>query len=727
MTSSSTGSTAVGTEREAGGPGRRPGFRKDIEGLRALAVGLVVCGHLIGYPTGGFVGVDVFFVISGFLITGLLVRERERSGVISFAGFYRRRARRILPIAALVLVVTVVGSYLVFLGSRGHDTLNDAVWSAVFAANVHFAQIGTDYFQTALPPSPVQHFWSLAVEEQFYLAWPWILIAAFGLGARRTGRHRVHLVGFLSVIVIGSLAWCLVETSVSPTSAYFSTFARGWELGAGALVAVGSSAAQRLPDRARPLLASVGLATILVSAVLIGPGSAFPGPWAVLPVAGTVAVIIAGTGKSTPFRWWWPLTDPVSQFVGRISYSVYLWHWPVIVVFFAGVVPPGVTRSGKLANAVLASALTLGLATLSFHLVEDPVRRSSWLEPRSVRREARASRRRPSLRGAWSGRSMLAGSAATAVIASLVVVIGVLGSTSVRLASPGRAAHATAAPSDAASTAGPDDGRTALIRTGLGLDHWPQTSPPLGLLAGSGAPILRNESCVNGRSDVDRQCVEGDVNAPRRAVLFGDSIAMSWLPGVEAALEPRGYRVTVYGKYGCGFASVTQTDKDGRPYDSCDAHNTWVLAQIAADTPDLVIVSESWGVTASGAGPGTAQDRWLAGVRATLDRLVATGTRVVVLGSPPFGVSIEECATRFRTPRDCAIPVPSAMKQRSALYRETAGSAGAQFVDTEVWFCSSGWCPPTIGDFLVRSDSIHLTEQYSRDLGVPLARVLLGS
>ena len=213
-------------------------IRRDIQGLRAIAVALVIADHLIGRPSGGFIGVDVFFVLSGFLITGLLIRERERTGRISFRSFYVRRARRILPLAALVLVVTVSVSWLVFRTSRAVQTSVDALWSLLFAANWRFAAVGTDYLQAGVPVSPVQHYWSLAVEEQFYLAWPWLVLLAFWLATRFVRKPRLVLTVLFSVAIVSSLVWAFYEVESARTVAYFSTFSRAWELGVGALIAV---------------------------------------------------------------------------------------------------------------------------------------------------------------------------------------------------------------------------------------------------------------------------------------------------------------------------------------------------------------------------------------------------------------------------------------------------------------------------------------------------------
>ena len=227
-------------------PGQALKHRTDIDGLRGLAVLAVFAGHL-GLPLapGGFVGVDVFFVISGFLITSLLVREASRTGRISLLGFYARRARRILPAAAVVAVATVVASVLFLPLVRAVEVITDSVWAAAFAANIRFATVGTDYFAKGEPASPLQHYWSLAVEEQFYLVWPLLLVGAAWLAAARGGtlgrRTPLLLIGVLST---ASLAWSVYATYESPTTAYFSTLTRAWELGVGAALAVLMSRSQ---------------------------------------------------------------------------------------------------------------------------------------------------------------------------------------------------------------------------------------------------------------------------------------------------------------------------------------------------------------------------------------------------------------------------------------------------------------------------------------------------
>ena len=345
-------------------------FRPDVEGLRAIAVGLVVANHAgVPWVSGGFVGVDVFFVLSGFLITGLLLRERERSGRTSLLGFYARRVRRILPAGTLVAVVTVLASYhwLGFL--RGNRIAGDGRWVALFAGNLHFAADGTKYLNANVPASPLQHYWSLAVEEQFYLLWP-VLLATTAVLCRRSSL-RITLAGVLSGMIVSSLAWSVVETSSNGTWAFFSPLTRAWELALGGLIAVAVPLLRSRDGRPRAAWASlswVGLLVMLASAYTIGSGTAFPG-WAVTaPVLGAAAVVTAGTaapGSGAEML----LRLPPFQWVGRISYSLYLWHWPLLKIAEqrrGTPLPP--------AQSLLWVAVAVVLSVLTLRLVENPIR-----------------------------------------------------------------------------------------------------------------------------------------------------------------------------------------------------------------------------------------------------------------------------------------------------------------------------------------------------------------
>jgi peptidoglycan/LPS O-acetylase OafA/YrhL len=354
-------------------------FRPDIEGMRAIAVGLVLLFHGYGKPfTGGFVGVDVFFVISGFLITGLLLHEQIKDGRISIGRFYARRVRRILPASTLMVLVTIAAGYQLLGFISGNELADDAKWTAVFAANFHFGLIGTDYLGSQLPPSPLQHMWSLGVEEQFYLVWPSLFLLLVVI-ARKSRRRNVFgvLATSLLVVIGASFAWSVIETSSNATWAYFSPLTRAWELALGALVAVVGPTLARVPGWVYQLTAMLGLAGIIASALALTPSMPYPGWRVAIPVVSTALLIWAGCGNPRTVIGRALSVRPM-QWIGARSYSLYLWHWPILMIAeqYAGHHLSPWQNSGLLLAAVAASAT-------SFRLVENPVRNSRVLKSRT--------------------------------------------------------------------------------------------------------------------------------------------------------------------------------------------------------------------------------------------------------------------------------------------------------------------------------------------------------
>ena len=260
---------------EAGtAPGDRR-FRPDIQGLRALAVLLVVLYHAgLHGLSGGYVGVDVFFVISGFVITGLLLRERAKSHRTSLLSFYGRRSRRIIPAATLAITVTVIAVYAVLGAAYGYPTAIDARWTAVFLANFHFAQAGTGYLAAQQPPSPLLNFWSLAVEEQFYLVYPLLFMVLASVRTRWS--QQAKLVAGLGVVIVVSFGLSVAQTATNPTVAYYSPLTRAWELALGALLAVGTNWLLKIPRPIGAAITWLGLAAIVFAAVDFNATTAVP-------------------------------------------------------------------------------------------------------------------------------------------------------------------------------------------------------------------------------------------------------------------------------------------------------------------------------------------------------------------------------------------------------------------------------------------------------------------
>jgi len=332
---------------------------------------VVACHCGISWCAGGFVGVDVFFVLSGYLITRLLATEFRVTSQIDFYGFFARRARRLLPTGALVLLATTLIAAAILTPQNIAFTGRAALATALYASNIFFDCSASDYFAPNIGLNPLLHTWSLGVEEQFYLLWPLLILLTFR-GQRRVRRS----IWILGVIAAVSFMCCIYATRSAPTFAFYELPARAWEFAAGGLLAL--VPVSRAPANSNWAVACGfgGIAMILGTAALLHAGTGFPGWIALFPVGGTVAMLLAGT--NAPRR---GISAALSaaplQFLGARSYSWYLWHWPFVV--FAAILFPGMTAAGKIA-AAFASLLA---ADLTYRLVERPVRENSYLRARS--------------------------------------------------------------------------------------------------------------------------------------------------------------------------------------------------------------------------------------------------------------------------------------------------------------------------------------------------------
>jgi peptidoglycan/LPS O-acetylase OafA/YrhL len=682
-------------------PSPRQGFRPDIQGLRALAVGIVMLDHA-GFTTfgGGYVGVDVFFVISGFLITSLLMREAERDRSISLVGFYSRRARRILPAATLVLVVTALVSLLWLPLVRAYEVLKDAVWASLFGANVRFSSVATDYFAQGQGASPLQHYWSLSVEEQFYLVWPVVMLGCVAVAHRRRSRRIWWVVaGAIVLISAASLAWSVYDTYQNPTAAYFSTAARAWELGAGAATAVVLSRRTWSPPRwVAEVLGAAGLAAIVVTTLTFSARTPVPGYAVALPVGGAVLLILAGALGPSLTRSLMSVRP--AQTVGDWSYSLYLWHWPVLLL--AGIRLHQRPLSHLTLLVLLVVVFALSAATYRF--VETPFRQGvRWRRPR---------------------RALLL------YPASLVTVLalGMAGRSYIDR-ELGNTGHNPAI--SVADFKGHDlsrDHQVALVEASVLAAQEGQAVPShltpsvLGLRKDT-APL----GACDYRTGTTRLCAEGDPTAHRTIVVLGDSHARAWAPGINELGRIAGYRVYTLVYSGCSVSSLTQIDTaTGRPWDACQAFKSWAMGTIASLHPDYVVVSSRGAtpvVTADGTRVGTSLgdrpaflDATQTGVAEVLSTLRQDARHVVVVGDTPLlprepgvclssghGVDLGDC---LFTPTGSAERV----QQRFA---RAARSTGVTYVDAMPWFCAHTLCPSVVGQMITMRDKEHVTPEYA--------------
>ena len=643
-------------------------FRPDVEGLRAVAIAIVVLAHAeLGFGAGGFVGVDVFFVLSGFLITQLLVAELDRDGRVGVARFYARRVKRLMPQVLAVIAAVVAATWLLLSPVEADAVAADVVAAGAYAMNWHLSAEAVDYFASGARDQPLDHLWSLAVEEQFYVVWPWLVVAL-------AWRRRL-LLPALAVVAAASFLYAAEQVQVAPEAAYYSAFARAWELALGALAAV-ALAGRSAGPRTAAVCGWLGLAAIAVATVAFGEGTPFPGPAALVPTLGAVALIAAGTSERrgrvtrslmlSPMRW-----------LGRVSYAWYVWHWPVLV--FAGAALgslPGWAR-GALALASLAPAW------LTYRWIEEPLRRSTL------------HARRPRI-------TLAAGLAGPA----LAVGVGFVLSAS--LSSP------------PALAAGQALGAPQLARTGE-LQRSARALRPRPRDAGDDRGRAYYDGClVDERVRVSPRCVYGDRNSATTVVLFGDSHAMQTFPALERIAERRHWRLLNLTKGGCPPMAVhVLQPTTPRENPACPAWREHTLRRIeATERPALVVVGSSVNYTVLDGARKLGRDastRALgAGYGPTIARLRAAGARVAVLTDPPRPPrNIPSCVSgAMKALRRCAFARGPAVARAATIQAAVERRPGARVIDPTSQFCLARTCPAVIGDVLVYRNSGHITASF---------------
>ena len=692
---------------------------------------LAVLWFHIGLPgmPGGFVGVDIFFVISGFLITGLLLREHETTGRIDLRNFYSRRMRRILPAVLATIAVTMVVAALILAPLQMPGIAGDGAASALSLGNMRFALESSDYF-AATDPSPFRHLWSLGVEEQFYLVWPTIVIVAF-----RILRSRPGIAVLIGTLTVGSFAFALWLTETFAPWAFYSLPSRLWELALGALLAVAAGWLARLTRLVLIPVGLVGVGLVAAGLVLIDSATPYPGSAALLPTLGAAALIVGG-GRGGPVTWL--LTRQPTRFIGRISYSLYLWHWPILVL-------PALATGEPLP---LALACALGLvsvvvAAASWRVIEEPFRRGRF----------------------WARRPRLVvASAVTMAVAVAVFSIG-LGDYSLgRVGTAGAAAAQTQEPMSQSAEPGGDAeiDPTPEVTPDRSVAQAPSSSPeptadatrppattpvptataalttpaptaePTNVPNPWPLPAGLRPSLADARSDKERiiadgcfmslkgtrppECVYGDRDGAITVALVGDSHAAHWFPAVEAIAKARGWRLLTFTKASCVFVDLPiYSPILKRQYTECEAWRPQVIERLIAAQPALTIVSS---------------DRWLpTEVKADADprrqgeamaRLLRQipGAIAIIGDTPASRVDVPVCLsqhpddiTRCATSRAYAFGRQMLVRERAA-----AKAANATVVDLSNAICPGDPCQAVIGNTIVQRDDHHLTATFAASL-----------
>ncbi len=676
---------------------------------------------------GGFIGVDVFFVISGFLITGLLLREHDRSGRINLLKFYARRVRRLLPAATVVLVATLFVSLNLVAPLDRPAVGLDAAAAAMSIGNVRFAMAAGDYFTSVAAPSPFLHFWSLAVEEQFYLIWPaLILLVARGVHARR--RVLIALAG----VAIASFAANLFLTDAAANWAFYSLPTRAWELGLGGLLAAGSVAVAKVPDRIVGIGGWVGLAAIGVATFAYSSGLAYPGIAAVLPAVGTVLLLAGGTRRLGPGRL---MSLRPLRFLGAISYSLYLVHWPILVLapFVLGAPADGPTLVGLV-------ALSIAVAYVCQRLVETPFRTGL---PRLTLQP---------------GRTVSIG------LASIAAVVALAAGPSI-----------SASPTDTAIAAGPDAVLVAEAEDEPWVDEVDQTmvaptedntapgtaaptttpgtptvaptvaptATPVRDIANTGSlPSDVKPSLSRARGDEERlradgclafegvtnppNCIYGNKSGDFTVALVGDSHAAHWFPALERLAKHEGWKIVTFVKVSCPFIDMPVRNLAlKREYRECADFNDATIARLKALKPDLTLVSMS----RMAIHPMTAGDDTIAARGAAIARMIAKvpGKTAVIVDTPYAKRDVPGCLSAHQDNADaCSIPPGTAFAGDFGKAEAVAATAsGAGIIDlTAKFVLDTGPVPVVINGMIVYRDECHMTATFSKALGPALGAAI---
>jgi peptidoglycan/LPS O-acetylase OafA/YrhL len=658
------------------------GFRPDIEGMRAIAiVAVLLCHAGVPFLRGGYVGVDVFFVISGFLITRLLVGELDRTGSISIRRFYARRIKRLLPLSAALLVSVAIASMIILSPLRAVEVAGDIISSAFYVANWHFAAQSVDYFAQDLEPSPVLHLWSLAIEEQFYFVWPSLLLGVTWLWRRRGRPARPAIWTTLSLIFVASLVFGILYTNDQPAAAYFSTFGRAWELALGGLLAL--IGVIKLPRRIALPIGWIGVAAIVYACFAYDASTPFPGVAALAPTLGTAALIFAGAAlaveaKASPG---WLLSLAPVRYVGRISYSWYLWHWPFLV--FAAALWGNLSVWAGLAVVAVSWIPT----AITHYVIEEPFRHAQVL----VRIPSRAF---------------------------------ALGAACMALAVGGALLLEADEPTIKTAPISQVKGAAALREQVVPQDQADSLRPTPQDARDDRSQAFYDGCLIGFAGTNSGHCLYGAAKGTKTLILFGDSHALQYFPALQRLAKENNWRLIALMKAECtpGDVKIFML-AEKREYTECEAWREKEMERIEeAGSRAMVVMSGDTAYTPLGDDGQELEGREASevleeGYLKTIDRIHAAGLQTAVIRDTPASPKdVPSCASEdlqnldkcaFERPRDWDIEFDVRAAERSPY---------AHLIDITDEICPSDLCRAVIGNALVYRDKTHLTATFARTL-----------
>jgi peptidoglycan/LPS O-acetylase OafA/YrhL len=678
-------------------PSSKSRFRPDIQGLRGIAVALVLLFHA-GIPgfKGGFVGVDMFFVLSGYLITGNLLRELNSTGRINFKEFYARRIRRLLPASFLVLLATLIVAAIWFPPLLLPGLAVDVSSAGLYVSNMDFAFRATDYFANSIIPSPVLHFWSLGVEEQFYLFWPLLMAIA-------TIRRRfitAKILGLSLVVFASSLTFANWLLPRDQPWAFFSLPTRAWELILGAILASAITIISKTPRIVMAFAGIAGLGMVVYSGLTQNDPLKFPGSTALIPTLGALLIIAAGSiNKLT-----WPshmLSLKPLQFLGKISYSLYLWHWPVLVI-------PQVIAGNTLSlrKRVLLALLSILLATGTERLIERPFRHGFIITVKPLRNIVGA-----------------------AVIASLLAFISFgadyAGTTDLR----GKKSTATAKDQrnflDSLIIKSTPTATIPSRPTSVDFPVPVDMQPGL-LQAGNDRPISYADRCHTQENlkPSTKPCIYGDTTSNTTVVLFGDSHALEWFPAFNEVAKENHWKLLSLTMSACSPAAINAYNPGTATLmKNCPIWRVASIKKIIAARPYMVLIASSGGFATVAKGAIVAGDarstRFVNGMNKTISQIQSSGARVVMMSdTPALAQNPLVCLSAHpKSTLACSTPVAEAISDAwIAVETRVASHNLVPLIKPQMWICPTDPCPVVIGKILTYFDTGHMTATFSQAL-----------
>jgi peptidoglycan/LPS O-acetylase OafA/YrhL len=672
------------------------GYQPEVQGIRALAVGLVLFYHF--WPTrltGGFIGVDIFFVVSGFLISSHMYREAVSTGGVKITRFWARRVRRLLPLSLLVLLVSLLASLALLPKTVWTTTFRQIAASALYTQNWVLAGDAVDYSAADNAATLVQHYWSLSVEEQFYLVWPVIFVGAVGISLALRGRLNANALprrGYVAILVslatlfVASLTYSVLATNAGSARAYFVTPTRVWEFAAGSLVALTFLGRQYIGLRSS-LLAWTGLATIVVSSFWFSSATPFPGWVALFPVVGACILLGAPGGNSAGAPRWWLSRKPLT-FLGDISYGIYLWHWPVIVL-----ARNVLAKEPNLVMKLILLAFTIGLATASKRYIEDP-----WRNGRVI---------------ASTRRAMIFAVAGTAIIAVSAFAVMPRIDTSPRSMADRQASDVCFGPGALAKGAQ----CASTLRDGK-----PDPGPEVVVTENSMSSFPGCQGALAGTKVLSCGLGADERSADRTVAIVGDSHATQWFDAMDQLGKTRNWHIKTFTKAACPVTFAIRLLRPAVPASNpeCLAYSHAVADRIAADPSISVVFASSRAYSygyASGGDPKLVVpgvDGYVAIWKQWLD----AGKKVVVLGEVPNlgSARVPDCLAKnpdhsMACARPAADAVPKNLDLAAAAEKLT--SRGVLYMPMRDYFCDRTTCYAVVGGLITYRDSAHISTEFA--------------